>query len=76
MVATLLGSACSVREKPRISTIYLIINMENIMSEAKKCGCGRSTTGFCIGWHSLTNEQYLAKLNEQKINESKQQLNG
>lgn len=50
--------------------------MENVMTEAKKCGCGRSTTGFCIGWHSLTNEQYLAKLNEQKINESKQQLNG
>jgi CDGSH-type Zn-finger protein len=49
--------------------------MENVMTEAKKCGCGRSTTGFCTGWHSLTNEQYLAKLNEQKLNETKQLLN-
>ena len=36
------------------------------------CGCGRSPTGFCCGWHALTNEQYQAKLNEQqKLNESK-----
>lgn len=23
------------------------------------CGCGRSPTGDCIGWHSLTEEQFL-----------------
>ena len=28
------------------------------MSEASKCGCGRSPTGNCIGWHSLTEEEY------------------
>jgi len=22
------------------------------------CGCGRSPTGDCIGWHSLTEEMY------------------
>jgi hypothetical protein len=22
------------------------------------CGCGRSPTGNCIGWHSLTEEMY------------------
>ena len=22
------------------------------------CGCGRSPTGNCCGWHSLTEEQY------------------
>lgn len=27
------------------------------------CGCGRSPTGKCIGWHALTEEQYLEKLN-------------
>lgn len=31
-----------------------------------KCGCGRSPTGTCIGWHSLTKEQYDAKLLEYK----------
>ena len=38
------------------------------------CGCGRSPTGKCIGWHALTNEQYKAKLEEQKLTESKQLL--
>ena len=22
------------------------------------CGCGRSPTGFCCGWHGLTEEQF------------------
>jgi hypothetical protein len=24
-----------------------------------KCGCGRSPTGKCIGWHGLTEEAYV-----------------
>lgn len=32
------------------------------MSEAPKCGCGRSPTGNCIGWHALDEEQYKVKL--------------
>ena len=28
------------------------------------CGCGRSPTGKCIGWHKLTEEQYKQKLAE------------
>lgn len=27
------------------------------------CGCGRSPTGNCCGWHALTEEQYLERLN-------------
>jgi hypothetical protein len=23
-----------------------------------RCGCGRSPTGKCIGWHGLTEEMY------------------
>lgn len=26
------------------------------------CGCGRSPTGDCIGWHSLTEDEYKVKL--------------
>ncbi len=26
------------------------------------CGCGRSPTGDCIGWHALTIEQYEKEL--------------
>ncbi len=31
------------------------------MSEAPKCGCGRSPTGNCMGWHALSEEEYQAK---------------
>lgn len=30
---------------------------------AGQCGCGRSPTGKCIGWHGLTEEGYMDKLN-------------
>jgi hypothetical protein len=43
----------------------------------KDCGCGRSPTGKCIGWHGLTNEQYSAKLQEyekKNLTESAPQL--
>ncbi|NDA07918.1 MAG: hypothetical protein EBZ18_00720 [Alphaproteobacteria bacterium] len=47
-------------------TSYIMLNvnfskMENGMSEAKTCGCGRSPTGKCVGWHSLTEEQFAEK---------------
>ena len=42
-------------------------------SEIGKCGCGRSPTGKCIGWHGLTEEQlkaaqekYLAEQSQNK----------
>ena len=37
------------------------------MSDVKqvKCGCGRSPTGYCVGLHSMTNEQYKAYLEKQ-----------
>ena len=31
------------------------------MTEENKCGCGRSPTGKCIGWHALSEEDYLKK---------------
>ena len=30
------------------------------------CKCGRSPTGDCNGWHSLTEEQYRSKTEEDK----------
>jgi len=29
-----------------------------------KCGCGRSPTGMCKGWHGLSKEEYEAKLKQ------------
>jgi hypothetical protein len=34
------------------------------MTTPKKCTCGRSPTGICIGWHSLSKSAFLVKLQE------------
>jgi hypothetical protein len=31
------------------------------MTNSPKCGCGRSPTGNCMGWHALTEEEYEKK---------------
>jgi hypothetical protein len=39
-----------------------------------QCGCGRSPTGKCIGWHGLAQEVFEAKLQEynaQQLKEAK-----
>ena len=53
-----------------------IFKKENKMSEDKTtpCGCGRSPTGQCSGWHSLTNEEYKIKLQDKNLTESTQLL--
>jgi hypothetical protein len=30
------------------------------------CGCGRSPTGDCIGWHGLTEDQFQLELSKYK----------
>jgi hypothetical protein len=37
------------------------------------CGCGRSPTGQCCGWHGLTEEQYQKAKDEYELNEYKKQ---
>ncbi len=47
------------------------------MEEIKKkgtCGCGRSPTGVCVGWHSLTEEAYNKKKQEyEQLDEEQKQ---
>jgi hypothetical protein len=37
------------------------------------CGCGRSPTGKCCGWHALTEEEYQSKRAEYDLEEYKKQ---
>ena len=37
------------------------------------CGCGRSPTGKCIGWHGLSEDDYVIKKNEWELSEYKKQ---
>ena len=37
------------------------------------CGCGRSPTGNCIGWHGLPESEYLSKLADWELKEYRRQ---
>ncbi len=36
--------------------------MQNKQQDIGKCGCGRSPTGKCIGWHGLSEDIYKHQL--------------
>jgi hypothetical protein len=39
------------------------------------CGCGRSPTGDCCGWHSLTEEQYKQKKSDWDLAQYQKEAN-
>lgn len=50
------------------------IRVQEQTSEIGKCGCGRSPTGKCIGWHGLNEEQYKEALEKYLTNQ--EDING
>ena len=34
------------------------IRVKENTKEFGRCGCGRSPTGYCVGWHGLTEDVY------------------
>ena len=40
---------------------------------AGQCGCGRSPTGKCVGWHALTEDQYRVKKDEYDLAQYREQ---
>lgn len=38
------------------------VRVDQFKNGGVPCGCGRSLTGFCNGWHGLTEEKYQAEL--------------
>lgn len=43
------------------------VRVKENTEEIGRCGCGRSPTGKCIGWHNLTEDQFKAKLAEHQL---------
>ena len=37
------------------------VRVKEDASEIGKCGCGRSPTGKCCGWHGLSEEQFVER---------------
>jgi hypothetical protein len=46
-----------------------------VENEIGKCGCGRSPTGKCIGWHGLSEEEYQKKKDAWELAEYQRQAN-
>ena len=40
------------------------VRADQIKEGGVPCGCGRSPTGFCIGWHGLSEEEFQKRLVE------------
>jgi hypothetical protein len=40
---------------------------------AGQCGCGRSPTGQCCGWHALSESEYQERLTEYRDSELQKQ---
>jgi hypothetical protein len=46
------------------------VRVKENVEDIGRCGCGRSPTGKCIGWHGLTEEQYQDALEKYMTNQS------
>lgn len=40
------------------------VRVKENVEDIGKCGCGRSPTGKCIGWHGLSEEEFQKRLLE------------
>jgi len=49
------------------------VRVENKEEDIGRCGCGRSPTGKCIGWHGLSEEVFQAKKAEWDLAEYQRQ---
>jgi hypothetical protein len=45
------------------------VRVKENAEEIGRCGCGRSPTGKCIGWHGLTEEQFKDALEKYMTNQ-------
>ena len=49
--------------------------MSDLKKKKSNCSCGRSPTPYCVGWHKLTEEQYLKRLKGYKAYKHKTKKN-
>ena len=62
----------AVREDEEFNRIDAMqVRVKEDTNKVGQCGCGRSPTGKCIGWHGLTEAAFKEKLQEYKLNEGK-----
>jgi len=47
------------------------VRVQENVEDIGKCGCGRSPNGKCIGWHGLSEHEYMKKLLEIEAEKNK-----
>jgi hypothetical protein len=45
------------------------VRVDQLKEGGVSCGCGRSPTGFCIGWHGLSEEEFQKNLAEHQADQ-------
>ena len=50
---------------------HMQVRVKEDTSKIGQCGCGRSPTGKCIGWHGLSEQAFKEKLEQYKLQEGK-----
>jgi hypothetical protein len=50
------------------------VRVKEDVNEIGNCGCGRSPTGKCIGWHGLPEEEFRQRLAEYEDKQLKEAL--
>ena len=48
---------------------HMQVRVKENTDKIGQCGCGRSPTGKCIGWHGLTEDQYKEALEKYLTNQ-------
>ena len=48
---------------------HMQVRVKENADKIGQCGCGRSPTGKCIGWHGLTEDQYKEALEKYLTNQ-------
>jgi len=43
------------------------VRAKQIQEGEVPCGCGRSPTGYCIGWHGLSETEFKERLTEYEL---------
>jgi hypothetical protein len=46
------------------------VRVQEDSSKIGQCGCGRSPTGKCIGWHGLSEDEFQKRLAEHQANQA------
>jgi hypothetical protein len=46
------------------------VRVQEDSSKIGQCGCGRSPTGKCIGWHGLSEDEFQKRLAEHQANQT------